>query len=164
MKIPSSILTLVLGITLTLISLWYGQNHGLMPVAASEDAQEIDNIFNLMMTIATGLFLIVEGVIIYIVIRFRRQPGDQTDGPAVEGNVPLEIFWTAIPTVIVFILAVYSFEIYNNIGGLDPLISKGDKGEIAHHGHHHGTMMALGGDRRVALGIGNSYDGEGVPP
>ncbi len=164
MKIPSSILTLVFGIALTLISLWYGQNHGLMPVAASEDAQEIDNIFNLMMTIATGLFLIVEGVIIYIVIRFRRKPGDQTDGPAVEGNVPLEIFWTAIPTVIVFILAVYSFEIYNNIGGLDPLISKGGKGEIAHHGHHHGTMMALGGDRRVALGIGNSYDGEGVPP
>lgn len=164
MKIPSSILTLVLGITLTLISLWYGQNHGLMPVAASEDAKEIDNIFNLMMTIATGLFLIVEGVIIYIVIRFRRKPGDQTDGPAVEGNVPLEIFWTAIPTLIVFILAVYSFEIYNNIGGLDPLISRGSDTEIAHHSHNHSTMMAMGGDRKVALGIGASYDGEGVPP
>jgi cytochrome c oxidase subunit 2 len=163
-KIPSSILTLVLGIALTLISLWYGQNHGLMPFAASEDAKQIDNIFNLMMTIATGLFLIVEGAIVYIVIRFRRKKGDQTDGPAIEGNVPLEIFWTAIPTVIVFILAVYSFEIYNNIGGLDPLISADSDTEIAHHSHHHGTMMAMGGDRKVALGIGNSYDGEGVPP
>jgi cytochrome c oxidase subunit 2 len=135
-----------------------------MPFAASEDAKQIDNIFNLMMTIATGLFLIVEGAIVYIVIRFRRKKGDQTDGPAIEGNVPLEIFWTAIPTVIVFILAVYSFEIYNNIGGLDPLISADSDTKIAHHSHNHSTMMAMGGDRKVALGIGASYDGEGVPP
>ncbi|MEG3438844.1 cytochrome c oxidase subunit II [Pannus brasiliensis CCIBt3594] len=164
MKIPSSILTLVLGIVITLISLWYGQHHGLMPVAASEDAKEIDAVFNLMMTIATGLFFIVEGVLIYSVIRFRRKPGDQTDGPAIEGNVPLEIFWTAIPTIIVFILAVYSFEIYNNIGGLDPITSRDAAPAVASSGHQHGTMMAMGGDRQVALGIGPDYGAEGANP
>jgi cytochrome c oxidase subunit II len=163
-KIPSSILTLVLGIVVTLVSLWYGQNHGLMPVAASEDAKEIDAIFNLMMTIATGLFLIVEGVLLYSVIRFRRKPGDMTDGPAIEGNVPLEIFWTAIPTVIVFILAIYSFEIYNNIGGLDPITSKDTSPQVAQGGHQHGMMMAMGGSRQVALGIGPDYGKEGLNP
>ena len=123
MKIPSNILTLIAGIAITLISLWYGQNHGLMPVAASSDASKVDEIFNFMMTIATGLFLLVDGVLIYCVIRFRRRKGDQTDGPPLEGNVPLEILWTAIPTVLVFILAVYSFEVYNNLGGLDPVYS-----------------------------------------
>ena len=95
-----------------------------MPIAASKDANDIDGIFNLMMTIATGLFLLVEGVLIYSVIRFRRRKGDQTDGPSIEGNVPLEILWTAIPTVIVFVLAIYSFEVYNDLGGLDPASSR----------------------------------------
>ncbi len=89
MKIPSSIITLIVGVLVTIISLWYGQNHGLMPVAASEDATKVDGIFNYMMTIATGLFLLVEGVLVYCVIKFRRRKGDQTDGPPVEGNVPL---------------------------------------------------------------------------
>ncbi|MEY2984920.1 MAG: cytochrome c oxidase subunit, partial [Cyanobacteriota bacterium] len=123
MKIPSSIITLIIGVLITITSLWYGQNHGLMPLAASEDAEQIDGIFNYMMTIATGLFLLVEGILVYCVIRFRRRKGDQTDGPPIEGNVPLEILWTAIPTVIVFTLAVYSFEVYNGLGGLDPEIS-----------------------------------------
>ncbi len=149
MKIPSNIITLIIGILITLVSLWYGQNHGLMPVAASEDAKQVDAIFNLMMTIATGLFLIIEGVLIYCVIKFRRKPGDQTDGPAIEGNVPLEMLWTAIPTIIVFFLAVYSFEIYNNLGGLNPVISQNASPQkIAMAGHH----------GHIALGIGPALD------
>jgi len=124
-KIPSNISTLIAGIVLTLVSLWYGQNHGLLPVAASEEASLVDGLFNLMMTISTGLFLIVQGVIIYCVIRFRRRPGDMTDGPPTHGNVPLEILWTAIPAIIVLVIGVYSFEVYNAMGGLDPMACHG---------------------------------------
>ena len=152
MKIPSNILTLIAGIALTLISLWYGQNHGLLPIAASKDAVQVDELFNLMMTIATGLFLLVEGVLVYSVIRFRRRKGDPTDGPSIEGNVPLEIVWTAIPTVIVFILAIYSFEVYNAMGGLDPMASHdmGPKQQIA---------MSSDG-QEVALGLGASPESQ----
>ena len=121
MNIPSSITSLLIGILLTIISFWYGQNHGLMPVQASEEAVKIDSLFNLMMTIGTGLFLIVQGILIYSFFKFRRQPGDDSDGPYVEGNIPLEILWTAIPAVIVLAIAVYSFETYNQIGGLNPM-------------------------------------------
>ncbi len=120
MNIPSSILTLLLGIGLTLVSLWYGQNHGLMPVAASEEAAHIDGLFNAMMTISVGLFLLVQGVIVYSAIKFRRKPGELGDGVAIEGNVPLEILWTAIPAAIVLWISIYSFEIYNEMGGFDP--------------------------------------------
>ncbi len=126
-----------------------------MPVAASEDAKQVDNIFNFMMTIATGLFLLVEGVILYSVIKFRRRKGDSSDGPPIEGNVPLEILWTAIPTVIVFILALYSFEVYNTMGGLDPMTSRDmPPQQIAMNGHNH----------QMALGIGKSVDeNSGIP-
>lgn len=117
--IPTSILTMLIGIVITLASLWYGQNHGLMPVAASLEATEVDSLFNLMMTIGTGLFLLVEGALIIALIRFRRKDGDETDGPHIEGNIPLEIFWTAIPAIIVLGLSFYSFEIYTEMGGLN---------------------------------------------
>ncbi|MGF1542368.1 MAG: cytochrome c oxidase subunit II [Pleurocapsa sp.] len=167
MNIPSNIVTLIAGIVMTLISLWYGQNHGLLPVAASSEANDVDGLFNLMMTIATGLFLLVEGVLVYCVIKFRRAKGDTTDGPPIEGNVPLEIVWTAIPTIIVFILAIYSFEVYNKMGGLDPMVA-GDMGpQMAHHhAHHHGDLVALDPKRQnVALGLGFSPDSdEAVAP
>ncbi len=120
MKIPSSIWTLLIGIVLTLVSFWYGQNHGLLPTAASDEAVLVDGLFNTMMIVSTGIFLLVEGVLIYSAFKYRRRAGDNEDGPPVEGNVPLEILWTAIPAIIVLGISVYSFDVYNEIGGFDP--------------------------------------------
>ena len=166
MNIPGNIITLIAGIAMTLISLWYGQNHGLLPMAASNDAKDVDELFNFMMTIATGLFLLVQGVLIYSMIKFRRKKDDSTDGPPIEGNVPLEIVWTAIPTVIVFILSIYSFEIYNRMGGLDPMAA-GDPGpQLAQIQHQHGDLVALDpSQQNLALGLGVSPDSEqGINP
>jgi cytochrome c oxidase subunit II len=147
-KIPSSIITMLVGIALTLISLWYGQNHGLMPVAASKEAELVDGLFNAMMVISTGLFLLVEGALIVAVVRFRRRPGDETDGPHLEGNVPLEILWTAIPAVIVLGISVYSFDIYSEMGGLD----------LMSHDHGSGgkaVQLAYAPDSGMSSGMNN---------
>jgi cytochrome c oxidase subunit 2 len=119
-KIPSSIWTLLIGIVLTVVSLWYGQNHGLLPTQASDEAVLVDGLFNAMMIVSTGIFLIVEGVLIYTAFKYRRRAGDDTDGQPVHGNVPLEILWTAIPAIIVIGISVYSFDVYNEMGGFDP--------------------------------------------
>ncbi|MDX2240148.1 MAG: cytochrome c oxidase subunit II [Leptolyngbyaceae cyanobacterium bins.302] len=140
MNIPSSIATLLVGILLTVVSLWYGQNHGLLPAQASKEAVQIDELFNLMMTIGTGLFLLVQGALIYSLFKFRRRPDDDTDGPYIEGNIPLEILWTAIPAVIVLIIGVYSFDVYNQIGGLDPM----NHSAVA-HGHSTHQMAQMPG-------------------
>lgn len=160
MNIPSNILTLIAGIILTVVSLWYGQNHGLMPVAASQEATEVDGLFNLMVTIACGLFLLVQGTLIFSVIKFRRRKDDTTDGPAIEGNIPLEIVWTAIPTIVVFILAIYSFEIYNRMGGLDPMASM-----ASHHSSQQENLVAFEpGKTQVSLGIGNPPESSQANP
>lgn len=168
MNIPSQIATLIIGVLLTLISLWYGQNNGLLPVAASEEAYLVDGIFNFMLTISTGLFLLIQGVLIYCVFKFRRQTGDSTDGPPIDGNVPLEIVWTAIPAIIVFILSIYSFEVYNSMGGLDPMASfDPGPGQMAQQrSNEGGNFLALGtGGTQVALGLGASpeYQGKEAP-
>jgi cytochrome c oxidase subunit II len=125
-NIPSSITTLLIGIAVAAVSVWYGQNHGLLPAAASQEAVLIDGLFNTMMIISTGLFLIVQGAIVYSAFKFRRQPDDDSDGPYIEGNIPLEILWTSIPAVIVFGIAIYSFEVYTAIGEMNP------GGHVAH--------------------------------
>ncbi len=157
------------GIALTLVSLWYGKNHGLMPVEASSDAALIDGLFDSMMTISMGIFLLVEGVLVICLLKFRRKPGDETDGPAIDGNIPLEIVWTAIPAVIVLVIGVYSFDIYNQMGGFDPeaagdsavvqvAMMPGDgatqmiEAQSKHRGHNH-----------MALGIGASPENANHP-
>lgn len=165
MNIPSSIITLLLGIGLTLVSLWYGQNHGLMPVAASEEAAHIDGLFNAMMTISVGLFLLVQGIIVYCAVKFRRKPGELGDGAAIEGNVPLEILWTAIPAAVVLWISIYSFEIYNEMGGFDPAAND----MHAMHGMPAGKGSAMAAtldgmpnsSTLMALGVGASPANQG---
>jgi cytochrome c oxidase subunit II len=139
-QIPAALWTLLAGIVITLVSFWVGQNNGWMPAEASIQAPLVDQLFNVMVTIGTALFIIVQGAIIYAMIKFRKPEGDETDGSPIEGNVPLEILWTAIPAVIVVGLGVYSVEVYQEMGGF----TAGSAG-MAAHAHHHdpaknGTM------------------------
>ena len=121
MNVPSQVITLLFGIGLTLVSLWYGYNHHLLPLAASKEAVLIDELFNVMMVISTGIFVLVQGAILYVAFRYQREEGDETDAKYVHGNIPLEIVWTAIPSVIVLALSLYSFDVYEQIGGLNPM-------------------------------------------
>jgi cytochrome c oxidase subunit 2 len=137
-QIPAPFWTLVIGIAVTLISLWVGQNNNLLPVQASEQAPLVDDLFNVMVTIGTALFIVVQGAIIYSMIRFRQPKGDDTDGLPIEGNLPLEAFWTAIPAVIVVGLGLYSVVVFQEMGGFSP------------GGHHnHGTMVAMAPQQSV---------------
>lgn len=138
-QIPASLLTLLAGVVITLISLWVGQNHGLLPEQASEQAPLVDNFFNVMVTIATALFFVVQGAIVWFSIQFRQRPGDDTDGVAIEGNVPLEIVWTAIPAVIVIGLGIYSVDVYEQMGGFGPAHSHG---MMAHQSKPAASSMA----------------------
>ncbi|MGV0024882.1 cytochrome c oxidase subunit II [Phormidesmis priestleyi] len=153
MNIPSQIVTLLAGIALTLVSLWYGQNHNLLPIAATATASLVDNLFNTMMVIGTGIFLLVNGILIYSVFNFGRKPGDETDGPPVHGNIPLEIVWTAIPAVIVLGLSIYSFDVYQSEGGQDPMDHS-----VAHHGKNHNQMAKMSGAAIAAPMIADATD------
>jgi cytochrome c oxidase subunit 2 len=119
-QIPVSLWTLVAGIVVTALSVWIGHNHTLLPEQASLQAPLVDGFFNIMFTIAIALFLVVEGTILIFLVKYRRRQGDDTDGLPVEGNVPLEIFWTAIPSVIVIGLGIYSVDVFNQMGGFEP--------------------------------------------
>jgi cytochrome c oxidase subunit II len=63
----------------------------------------ISDLFVLALIPTALIFLLVVGVLIAAIVRFRGRPGD-ADPPQVEGNRRLELAWTAAPA---FLLAVF---------------------------------------------------------
>jgi cytochrome c oxidase subunit 2 len=143
MKINNKLISLVVVIGLIVAaSIWYGHNNGLLPVAAGDEAVLYDGLFNTILAIAAGFFLVVEGILIYSIVKFRKRKGDETDGPAIHENLTLEIAWTAIPTVIVMWVAIYSFDVYTAMQGTQDLSGMAHGGmnhTVAHvdHAAHH---------------------------
>lgn len=71
----------------------------------SPQAESIRTLSILVFAITGFIFLVVEGVLIYCIVRSRRRvPGDTSEPPQVYGSKPIEVAWTAAPALIVFIL------------------------------------------------------------
>ena len=88
-------------------------------------AQKQLDLFNVLLWVMVAVFIIVEGVLLYAIIRYRRRPGDEKP-PQIHGNTSLEIVLTIIPTILVLALGIWSvftlFEIDKPPkGGPEPL-------------------------------------------
>ena len=79
-----------------------------LPEQASEQREGIDFVFWLTVGICIGIFAIVSAVILYCVWKFRAQPDDDSDGPPIHGHTGIEIWWTAVPTVLVIVIGIAS--------------------------------------------------------
>ncbi|MEB3200435.1 MAG: cytochrome c oxidase subunit II [Synechococcaceae cyanobacterium] len=129
MRIPAPLITLLVGMLLVLSGFWVSRTVNLLPVQASTNAPVYDGLFNVLFGIGTVLLLGITGLLVYSLIRFRRRPGDNRDGAAIEGNLPLEILWTAIPAVVVLFIGIYSYDIYDRMGGM---VSLNDHSSMHH--------------------------------
>ena len=84
------------------------QNAGIFH-PASGAAELIRTLSILIFAISGLIFLIVEGVLIYSLVRFRsRGKPVAAEPPQVYGSKPIEIAWTAAPLLIVMILVLVS--------------------------------------------------------
>src|SRR6266851_3181099 len=86
---------------------WTGTNGENLSIfdPAGPQTEWIRSLAILIFAITGGIFLIVEGVLLYSVYRFRRKPStDTTEPPQVYGSQPIEIAWTVAPTMVVFVL------------------------------------------------------------
>jgi cytochrome c oxidase subunit 2 len=79
-----------------------------LPDAASREAGRIHFVFWFVTGICVFIFAIVTAVLTYAVMRFRRAPDDDSDGPPIHGHTGLEIAWTAIPFLLVTAIGIVS--------------------------------------------------------
>ena len=79
-----------------------------LPPSASVERGRIDIVFWIVTGICIAIFAIVFAVSIFSYMKFRARPDDDSDGPPIHGHTGLEIAWTAVPTVLVVVIAVAS--------------------------------------------------------
>jgi cytochrome c oxidase subunit 2 len=77
------------------------------PSGDSPNAEQIDSLYKIVLVIALVIFVVVEGFMVYALVKFRARKGAV---PAqIRGNTRLEAGWTIGATVILVALAVITF-------------------------------------------------------
>lgn len=97
----------------------------LQPV--SEQGQLIFDFYPVIFWIAVAVFVLVEGLLIWIVLRYRRRPTD-TELPAqTHGHSRLEIIWTLIPALVV--TGLFAFTV-DTLGKVETANTPGDTPDL----------------------------------
>jgi cytochrome c oxidase subunit II len=104
----AGLIAIALGILLSYDIPWF-------PVQASTQARNTDHLYHVLVIATIPIFVLVVGVILYCVWQFRMKPGEELkDGPPIHGNTRLEVFWTALPSVLLLSMVGYSFVVLHD--------------------------------------------------
>lgn len=74
---------------------------------ASPNAEDVAGLLRIIFWLSVIVFLAVEGMIIYAIVRFRRRRDDEMPDQ-IHGHTGVEIAWTVTPAIIVIVLTVLS--------------------------------------------------------
>jgi len=97
----------------------------------SQNAESIDTLYKIALYVAIVIFLIVEGTLIWSLVRYRARRGGP-EPSQIRGNTPLELGWTIAAALILVVLATVTFVYLGRIenpppsdpGGLQSLRSE----------------------------------------
>lgn len=81
-----------------------------MPEAASTLATQVDELYVFLFWVSAVSLALVAGAILYFGTRYRRTPENPEASSLVDHNIQLEVIWTAIPTVILFVLFFWGLD------------------------------------------------------
>ncbi len=79
--------------------------------SGSLDARDISGLFNIVLAMAVLVFVLVEGLLIFAVVRYRRRSSDEMP-KQVHGNNRMELGWTLGSAVLVIILFFFTLGFY----------------------------------------------------
>lgn len=116
-KLLYVLLLVVIG---TLLTACYPDNPQSTFDATGPVARSQLTLFWVIFWAAVFVFVVVEGILLYTVVRYRRRPGDG-DPHQTHGNTSLEIGWTILPSIVLVFVAVPTvLTIFDNANSPDP--------------------------------------------
>jgi cytochrome c oxidase subunit 2 len=83
-----------------------------MPVQGSTGAAAVDRIFDFIFWVSVSFFVLIVGLMVLFVVRYRRREGREEAEPSRRHNTALEVTWTVIPIVIVIAIFAWGFKVY----------------------------------------------------
>lgn len=120
------------------------------------------DLIKLSISIMLVVLIVVFAIATYVLIKFRRKPGQNEVPEQVEGNFKLEIIWTAIPLLLVLVLAIptiqkvfaYGENNWNDEGVVQVRVTGHQfwwEFEYPQHGVKTAQEMLIPVDKRIAL-------------
>jgi cytochrome c oxidase subunit II len=108
-KLPSLALSVL--VALATAGVATAGNGGFAPVApASPNATHIRHAYFLILGLTAGIFVLVETLLVVFVWKYRsRGRPREVEGAQVHGHTRLELIWTALPVVVLAIIATFVF-------------------------------------------------------
>src|SRR6266516_1544336 len=107
-RVGALVFVALLGLVLAHVA-FAGDPAGLSPRGPdSPQAAKIEDIYWVLIAITGAIFVLVEGALILFIFRFRNRGRSRTlEGPEIHGATRLELIWTAVPVVILVIIAAF---------------------------------------------------------
>jgi cytochrome c oxidase subunit 2 len=104
-------LTAALSVALALASTAMAGSGGFAPEPpVSPNASRITDAYWLVFAFAAAVFVLVEGALVWFVIRYRRRGrARDAEGPQIHGSTRLEQLWTVVPVLILAAIAAFVF-------------------------------------------------------
>ena len=85
----------------------------------SNNANDIDTLYKITLYVAIVIFLIVEGTLIWSLVKYRQRRGGP-QAAQIRGNTPLELGWTVGAALILVVLTVVTFLYLDDIENPPP--------------------------------------------
>ena len=114
------IIAVAVAINLLIARLMADWSYSWFPPQASSAAPYVDDLFALETGIGSFIFFGCTGFMGWVLLFNRAGKYDESDGAPIEGNTKLEITWTIIPLVTVFVIATYSMNVNMKLQTLGP--------------------------------------------
>jgi len=92
-------------------------------VPASSIAGHEAGLFNIILIMALVVFVIVEGALIWILVRDRKRADDEQLPAQIHSNMRLEVTWTVIPIFLVIALFIMTIQTMNAVAAPSQLQS-----------------------------------------
>jgi cytochrome c oxidase subunit 2 len=152
--IATSLLTLIASLTVAAGALAAG---GLTPQSSdSPNAAGIHRSYLLVGYVALAVFILVEGVLLAFVIKFRRGKRTRLDeGPQIHGSTKLELIWTVAPAIALAGIASFVLATLPKIRDIPKANAAGGRLDVTVEGHQFYWLFkypngAIGFDQMLA--------------
>src|SRR4051812_16595324 len=85
----------------------------ILPLQGTEVAIHWDALYYFVLGLSIFFFILVIGAMIYFMVKYRAKPGGKSK--YITGSHALEIAWTAVPTIILMVLFVWGYIVYDDM-------------------------------------------------
>lgn len=118
---------------------------------ATSQGQDVRGLYDIVLIPVAFIFVLVEGLIIWSVIRYRRRGNDELP-EQIHGNTAVELTWTILPTILVLVVFVLSMQ---TLGKVDAKAANPDV-TVDVHGYQWYWMFDYASQKVTVSGLGKT--------